>query len=212
MSDKTVEEVEKLVDNAKAPGTFSILNVLKERAYPKDEVVVYLDEQTAFKAAELKTKIDELNQLADLENQDVIDALIEERDAFINELEDSKYTFFIDGISEGLRDDLMNEALEEYPMEYDEEKNPFTGETTRKERENKERDKFFTDLLWFNHIVKIVAPDGSVQDKVTMKDVQELRRSLPIAAITKITGSIDKIRMATALFMMTVDEDFLAKS
>jgi hypothetical protein len=35
---------------------------------------------------------------------------------------------------------------------------------------------------------------------------------MPLASITAITEAIEKMRAATALFMMSVNEDFLAKS
>ena len=60
--------------------------------------------------------------------------------------------------------------------------------------------------------MKITAPDGSEQDGISVEDASELRRSLPIASASKITDAIEKMRVATAVFMLSVDEDFLAKS
>jgi hypothetical protein len=207
MSNKTVEE---LVDMAKKPGTFNILNVLNERAYPHENVSVYLDEQTAYDAARLNEKIKELTKISS--DQDKIDELTVKRDEKISSLESSKYVFKIVGISEGLRDDLREQAEEKYPMEYEDETNPFTGQVTKTQVENVERNKFFTMLLWHESISKIINPDGDVQENVTMEDVVALRKTLPIAAIGAITESIEKLRMSTAVFMATVEEDFLAKS
>jgi hypothetical protein len=212
MAKTDVEKIDEAVDAAKAPGTFSILNVLEERAYPREEVVVYLDEQTAYEASQLQEKIDELNKSKSLDVQSEIDFLISERDKAIEKLEKQKYVFTIVGISEGLREDLMNEAAKDFPLEYEEHKNPITGEKTREEIENKDRDRIFTNSLWHNQIEKIEASDGSIQDKVTVKDVEELRRKLPIAAIGSINQSIERLRISTAVFMMSVNEDFLARS
>lgn len=212
MSKTDVEKIDEAVADAKAPGTFSILNVLEERAYPREDVVVFLDEQSAYAAAQLQERIDELGKSKSLDIQADIDALIVERDKLVEKLESQKYVFTIIGISEGLREDLMLEAAEKFPLEYSENKNPLTGEVKREEIENKERDRLFTNLLWHSQIEKIIATDGSMQDNVTIKDVEALRRQLPIAAIGAITQSIERLRVSTAVFMMSVNEDFLAKS
>ena len=210
MSD--IEKIDEAVAEAKAPGTFNILNVLEERAYPRENVIVYLDEQSAYEASQLQERIDELSKSKSLDVQADIDVLVAERDEVIAKLESQKYVFSIVGISEGLRDDIMGEAAEKFPLEYVENKNPLTGELKLEEKENKDRDRLFTNLLWHNQIEKITSPDGSVQDKVTIKDVEALRRQLPIAAIGAISQSIERLRVSTAVFMMQVNEDFLAKS
>jgi hypothetical protein len=209
MSEKSIEEV---VEEAKAPGTFNILDVLEERAYPREEVIVYLNEQLAYDAAQIQEKIDELSKSKSLEVQDEIDKLISQRDKIVEELESQKYVFSIVGISEGLREDLMNESAEKFPIKYRENKNPLTNEVTREEIEDKDRDRLFTNSLWHNQIEKITASNGAVQEKITMKDVEALRSKLPIAGIGAITQSIEKLRISTAVFMMSVNEDFLAKS
>jgi len=207
---KIIEDAAKLVEDAKQPGTFSIVDVLKERAYPKEDVNIYLDEQAAYQASMMNEKIEELKKTnADIKK---IDALVASRDEVISKFEKSKYVFSITGISEGLRDDIQEQSLEKFPMQYEEEKNPFTGEITKKEVEDKERDRYFTNLVWHESITKIVDPSGSVQEKITLDDVESLRQFLPIACIGAITQSIDKLRMSTAMFMLSVDEDFLAKS
>lgn len=205
-----IEQAAKLVDVAKQPGTFSIVDVLKERAYPKEDVNIYLDEQAAYEASMMNEKIEELKK----SNADIkkIDALVESRDEIISKFEKSKYVFSITGISEGLRDDIQEQSLEKFPMQYEEDKNPFTGEITKKEIEDKERDRYFTNLIWHESITKIVDPSGSVQEKISLEDVESLRQFLPIACIGAITQSIEKLRMSTAMFMLSVDEDFLAKS
>jgi hypothetical protein len=128
MSENTVEEI---VTEMKSPGKFKILDVIKDRSFPTEDVDIFIDEQMAYAAASM---------------------------------------------------------------------------------DDPDRNTLFTELLWQKHIVKITAPDGSVQDGVSLEDVSELRRSLPIAATGKLTEAIEKIRTATAVFMFSADEDFLAKS
>ena len=206
-----IDEVQKLVEEAKAPGVFNIVSVLQNRAYPKDDISIYVDEQTAYEASQIKQKIEELEKNADVAVKPEIEALEKKRDELVKKLEQSKYVFTISGISEGAREDAQKTSEEKFPVEYDEDKNPFTGEVTKREKENADRDRFFTNLLWTRHITKIVAPNGDEQNGLTYVEVEELRKVLPIAGIGAITQGIEKIRVATAMFMMSVDEDFLAK-
>lgn len=210
--EKIIEEAVKLAAEAKKPGVFNIINVLKERAFPTEDVNVYLDEQAAYDAAKIQGKIDELSKSASVEDLDKSDKLTEERDAVIAKMEESKYVFSLTGISEGRRTEIQEECLEKFPMEYDEAKNPFTGEVVKTELDNKQRDRYFTNLLWVDSIVKIVAPSGDEQKDLSISDVEVLRDMLPLAASGAINQSIEKLRVSTAVFMASVDEDFLAKS
>lgn len=210
--EKIIADAAKLAEEAKKPGTFSIINVLKERSYPIEEVNVYLDEQAAYEASKLQDKIDEITKSTDMQAHEAAEVIAAERDAAIAKLEKSKYVFTISGMSEGKRDELQELSVEKFPMEYEESKNPFTGETTKAEVDNKQRDRYFTNLLWVESIKKIVNPEGDVQDGVSISEVESLRELLPIAGISSITQSIEKLRISTAIFMSNVDEDFLAKS
>lgn len=210
--EKILDEALELAKAAKKPGTFNIVNVLKERAYPTEVVNVYLDEQAAYDAAKLQERIDELAKSSADDDIKLAQKLADERDAVIAKLEESRYVFHVTGISEGKRQEIQEESLDKFPMEYEESKNPFTGEVLKQEKEDKGRDRFFTNRLWVESVEKIVAPDDSEQDSLTMKDVESLRELLPLAAAGAISQSIEKLRVSTAIFMASVDEDFLAKS
>ena len=206
MSDATVEE---LVNEAKKPGKFNIVNVIKERAYPSDDVVVYLDEEVAYRAAKLQERL--RDEAATLPEEEYA-ALDAELNAAVEELESKKYVFSIRGISEGRRGELLELSIAQFPLEYNEQKNPFTGEVTRTEIEDRGRDSLFTNFIWAEHIVKIVSPEGDEQESLTAEEVRELRDALPLASAAAINEAIDKLRVSTAVFMASVDEDFLAKS
>jgi hypothetical protein len=216
MSNATVEEI---VEDAKQPGKFNIIAALKERAYPTDVVDVYLDEQTAYIASKVEDEIDELQKeesaggfILDAEKAKKLETLKENRKNLLSELNKSKFKFTLKGISEGKRDELLELAESKHPKEFEEEKNPFTGEVTKTEINNIKLNRLFTDLLWASHITQITAPDGSMQEGISQEDVKELRGMLPLSAIGGITEAIEKIRISTAVFMIKVDEDFLAKS
>lgn len=216
-----MSDIEEMVTEAKKPGVFNIVDAVKNRAYPTDEVEIFIDEDVAFHVAELNEAIEKIaNDLdkAGLAKKEV-DAILKRRDKIMADREklikgmgDTKYVFHLKGISEGMRQDLYEKALEKYPMQYEKNRNPFTNESEKVEVDNVERDRYFTALLWEAYVVKVVAPDGSEQQGINLEEAEELRKTLPLASITSITEAIEKMRAATALFMLSVNEDFLAKS
>lgn len=201
------DEIIELVEEAKKPGTFNIMNVIKERAFPTQDVNVYMDEHVAYLASDASEKLKRIDS-ADKEYS----VVEEELNKLLAKLEESKYVFLIKGISEAKREEIFKLSSDKYPIEYREEKNVYTGETKREEIQNQERDDLFTAMLWSAHISKITSPDGSTQEHISAEDANELRGVLPIAASALINRAIEKIRSASAIFMMSVDEDFLAKS
>lgn len=215
-----MSDIEQIVEQAKAPGKFNIVDVLKGRGYPTDEVEVFIDESVAFVASDLEDKIRKLSEKMEAEKDKskldeilkMYEEFIAEKDALLKEMGSARYVFHVEGISEGQRDDIWKKSVERFPIKHDTDRNPLTGKVDRVEVQNPERDKYFTGLLWQAHIKKIVDPSGDEQDGITIEDAFELRRSLPLASIGKITEAIEKMRAATTVFMMTVDEDFLAKS
>lgn len=216
-----MSNIEEMVQEAKAPGKFNIVDVVRGRSYPTDTVDVFIDEKIAFEVANMNEMIDNIlkdmdkNVLSKKQIDDLTqkrDEIMEKRDALINEMGGNKYVFHLTGVSEGVRQDMYEKAIEKFPIKYEKNRNPLSGILEKEEIENAERDRYFTALLWEAYISKVVAPDGSEQDGITYEDAIELRRSLPLASVSSITEAIEKMRAATALFMLSVNEDFLAKS
>ena len=217
MSEDTEKEIIELAEAAKAPGTFNILNVIKEASHAKDDVVVYIDENAAYIASKIKDEFDETQELIDGQvdvelNTKKLEELRKKLDEAVVAVQKSKYVFTVSGMSEGKREEIFNKAKEEYPIEFREERNPITQEITRTELESEDRDKYLTNLLWSASVVKITAPDGSIQENISLKDAGEMRLNLPPSVNVLVNQAIEKVRAASALFLMTVDEDFLAKS
>lgn len=213
------EDIREAVDEAKARGTFSIVNVLAERAYPKSSVTVHLDEQSAYEASIVKEELDNLLDTIGKSNpskpqQEKIDELTEKIDELSKKMVSSGYIFHIKGISEGKREALFNESKKKYPVEY-EKPNDLAAlagqQIERVEKESPERDQLFTDFLWREHIYMVEDPEGNTQSDLTYSDIKEIRGSLPLSSLAKINQAIEKIRTATAIFMMETGEDFLAK-
>lgn len=216
-----MSDIEEIVEKARKPGTFNIVDVVKGRSYPTDTVDVFIDENVAFQASELDAAIVKISETMDKKNLDkkTLDGFLKKREEILDrkeklveEMGGTRYVFHLTGVSEGKRQDLYDKAVEKYAVEYEKNRNAFTGETEKVELENVERDRYFTSLLWEASVVKIVAPDGDEQTSINYEEALELRRSLPLASASAITEAIEKMRAATAIFMISVNEDFLAKS
>ena len=200
-----------LAEEAKKPGVFNILNVLKERGFPTDVVSIIIDDNTAYAAAKVKARIEEL-MASEVDNiNDEVKSLESKLEKLVEKLNSERYEIHITGISEGQREKLVEKALEKFPKEFKEDKNPFSGEVTRTEIESEEREQYFTNLLWLDSIQKIVAPDGSEQDTIDESFIEQFREMISLPSNSSITQAIEKLRIATAMFIISTDEDFLAK-
>ena len=217
-----MSDIEEMVEEARKPGVFKITDAVKDRAFPKAEIDIYLDEALAYVISELddmlqKTanSMDRKKTLTKKEVDELTskrDEIIDKKDKLIEEMGGAKYVFHLQGISEGKRQDIYDKTLEKFPMKYEKNRNPYTGKIEKEEIDDVDRDRYFSDLLWEGHIVKIVSPDGQEQNGITVEEATELRRSLPAASVAKISETIERLRIASAAFMMSLNEDFLAKS
>lgn len=209
-------EIKESVEEAKAPGTFNIVNVLQGRGYPKVSVKVYIDEALAFQGSQIKEKIKEVEDSigtgkASQKEQKQIEDLNSELEEVIEQMEKSAYVFYIRGLSEGKREEIYKEAKKKYPVEYETMPNLSTGAIEKTEKESEDRTNLFTELLWKESIEKISDPDGNEQIALSYTDIKEMRTSLPFSAIARINETIERLRVSTAVFMYETGEDFLAK-
>jgi hypothetical protein len=213
----SVEDIRESIDEAKKPGVFKIVDVLKDRAYPKMQVRVSVDEQAAYDANQIKEQIEKLD--AKISKGGKVEGLIKEqeelsrnRDKIVERLKESSFTFHLTGISEGHRETLYKKSVNKYPIDYDREMDLSTGKMEKVEKLSPERDALYTDFLWEASIEKIINASGDEQVGVSYTDVRTMREQMPLSAIARINDSIEKLRVSSAVFMMEVDEDFLAKS
>jgi hypothetical protein len=217
-----MSDIEEMVEEVRKPGVFKITDAIKERAFPRATVDIYLDEGLAYLISELDEAFQKTANSMDKNkslNKKEVDEMISRRDEImaqkeklIEEMGGTKYTFHLEGISEGKRQDIYDQTLDKFPMKYEKTRNPYTGKMEKEEIDEVERDRYFSDLLWSAHIVKIISPDDEEQDKLTPEEATELRRALPAASSARISEKIERLRVASAAFMMSLNEDFLAKS
>jgi len=213
------KEINAMVDEAKAPGTFNIVQVLQERAYPKSVIEIYMDEGSMYEISAISDQLEELDQLVGkkLENEkqkSLREDLLKKREETYNKLLESKYTIHLMGISEGKREEFYRQSVKKYPIEYQAQNSISSligSDSSRIEKDSPERDALFTDYLWQGHIKKIVNPDGDEQTEFSYSTIRTMRESFPLNAMVQINQGIEKLRSATALFTVETGEDFLAK-
>lgn len=217
MSDE--QEIRDTVDAVKAPGTFNILQVLQGRGYPETQVDIYLDESAIYAMSLAQEELDGLDQALGTKGETEKKKKIRER--ITGELESARekvsashYIVHLMGVSEGKREEVYRQATKKYPVEYEKDNGLsgiLSGDSKREEKDSPERDSLFTDLLWQEHIKKIVSPDGEEQEDFPYSTIREMRNTFPLSATIKINEAIAKLRTSTAVFTMETGEDFLAK-
>lgn len=217
MSDE--QEIREAVDEAKAPGVFNIVELLQGRGYPTQTVEIYLNESAIYNLASEREKLEELikslgkrsEKESEKNEREKIESAIDEAQ---EDILTSKVFVFLQGVTEGKRDEIYRQATKKYPVEY-EAPNPMSGllgkQSERIEKESADRDQLFTDLLWQAYIAKVVNADGDEQSEFAYSTIRTMRDSLPLNAMVKINEAIDKLRSSTALFDLETTEDFLAK-
>ena len=217
MSDE--QEIREAVDEAKAPGVFNIVELLQGRGYSTQTVEIYLNESAIYNLASEREKLEELikslgkrsEKESEKNEREKIESAIDEAQ---EDILTSKVFVFLQGVTEGKRDEIYRQATKKYPVEY-EAPNPMSGllgkQSERIEKESADRDQLFTDLLWQAYIAKVVNADGDEQSEFAYSTIRTMRDSLPLNAMVKINEAIDKLRSSTALFDLETTEDFLAK-
>lgn len=190
MSDNVID----LVQEAQKKGKFSLADAIKGRAFPEKSVDVYIDAASAYELSEL------------LERQKALDPSnpeYEELTARAEELSktilDSKITFHMRGVGQGVVERVTKEANELYPTE-----SPVNNEAWS---------KYYVSALISENIVKVTDAEGNVDEsKFTLEDVLELRDIIPIDAWEVLIDTMQKLTLASSYFDAVTDAGFLPKS
>tara|TARA_R110000868_G_scaffold171972_2_gene407752 strand:+ start:568 stop:1215 length:648 start_codon:yes stop_codon:yes gene_type:complete len=201
---------------AKARGTFKIIELLADRGYPKQNVVIYMNEDAAYQASVINEKLEDIDSKmvagkSNTELEKVRDELIAEQEMQMDNIRNSAITIHLVGISEGKREEIYNKSKKKYPIEYEKNQDILRGETKITEKDSPERDSLFTDYIWLEYIDSITDSEGNTEDGLRYDDVRTMRNMLPLAAIAAINQGIEKLRVSTAVFLANTGEDFLAK-
>lgn len=189
------------------PGKFSFIDRLQGRSYAKDTVVIYLNEQLGYELQALKATYENTPQLS-VEKIEFLESEIERVKA---ELKPDAITVYLHGIPNKQYDAIIDDAKEQFPYEYEEQQNLYTGRMDKEVIQTKERTEYFLTQFWLACLEKFEDAEGAVDDSITVDTIDAIREIAPPAAIAEIEFTIDKLRMATDWIEGVEDEDFLAK-
>jgi hypothetical protein len=200
--DMTEFDAERVANDMSKPGKFNLVERLQNRGMPTEDVDVYLDEKNGWNLLRLEEKHNEAKKKEELAEIEAAIARVKRA------LADSKYVFTLQGVSNERYDELIKQAEDAYPVEYEEHVNPLTAEKIKTPIDNEDRDRLFNNIFLADVITKVTDPDGGVDDEITVESVEFIKRLAPLDAIARITRLAFQMRMATAWMDSVQDEDF----
>lgn len=154
--------------------TFDIGELFAGKAYPKDSVDVYLDEEVAY---ELSQTTREIAKALNANNTDELKVLEARSAELVKRGAASKVTIHLTGVSRGDRKHVLDEILEQFPQQYD-----FLGRALP----NPEADDAHANARWALHIERIERPDGSNLVAPKPEEIALFRAKAPDSAIEDI--------------------------
>lgn len=195
--------------------TFDFGAAVSDRNYPEYDVPVYLDETKASELISITMELNELTQMASRmsnipgELGKRVEALEARHDALVDSMKENKYIIKVKGVSPEVLRDIEEEVFEEFPIEYEENKNPVSGVITKTPIENPDRDLKEIMRIRQVHIVSVTAPDGAVDDDFSDLDkLSTVVTRLPFMARTKLDEAINACTITVDYYRELVDEVF----
>lgn len=188
------------------PGAFSFIDRVLGRNYPTKGVEIYLDEAAGHKIQEL------LIERASTVDADEIDRLDSDLALWRKKAAESRYIVNMEGIPVEEYDKVVDDANEQFPVEYKESRHPLTMELERTPIENDDRETYFRTQLWAKFIRSVEDHEGNVDSDITPQFVAVMSRALPVVAMIRIQAALEELRMTSDWMNALQDDDFLAKS
>lgn len=207
-AEKLITESKTIAEAHSKPGTFSLLERLQGRSYPKETVEVYLDEAAGYEIEKAELRYVRTDP-ADAEAIAAVEAEIEE---LRERAKASRLTFHLEGISSEEYDSVVDAAQEQFPMEYHESRNPLTMALERTPKDNEDRETFFRVHLWAKFIRRVEDAEGNADTEITPELIAQVHNLLPLAGMARLHDAIQKLRMVTNWMDEIQGADFLVKS
>ena len=207
MTDIT-ETTKAVAEEHSKPGKFSFVDRVLGRNYPTKDVEVYLDEAAGHRIQELLNERQYISA-NDVDELERIDADLEK---WRKKAADSRYVIHMEGISVEEYDKVVDEANEQFPLEYRESRHPLTMELERTVVPNDDRDVFFRAQMWAKFIRSVEDAEGNIDDEITPQFVGVMCRALPLIAMLRIQQGVEELRMTSDWMDAIQTEDFFPKS
>lgn len=200
MSEQTqpteVQEAVKLVEEAQSPKVFNLADAIKGRAYPKKEVVIYLDEETALRVLEIN---DLMNESLDEEEVKALDA---EAQLLSAKVKESALVFSMRGVSQATIERVLEDCNKKHGLTKDED--PLSNPAWFKD---------YVTILVAENIEHVADGNGNIDsEKFTYDKIEELRQNIPSNEWAKLVEAMQKLTLAGGYFEQLTDAGFLQRS
>jgi hypothetical protein len=200
MSEETqpteVQEAIQLVEEAQSPKVFNLADAIKGRAYPKKDVVIYLDDETALRIVEIN---DLMNESRD--EKEVL-ALEEEAKALSEKIKDSALVFSMRGVNQATIERVLEDCNTKHGIAKDED--PLGNPAWFKD---------YVTLLVAENIEHVSDGNGNIDgEKFTYDKIEELRKNIPSNEWAKLVEAMQRLTLAGGYFEQLTDAGFLQKS
>lgn len=192
------EEVIELVKTAQSKKVFDIAAFAKDQATPQDNVVTFLDIESAYRLNKLNEEMGSVTDKATYE------AMESEANILAEKIMKSKVVFHMRGVNQDVIEQANIEADKKYPSIMTE-----FGE----ERNSVEWMKYWTCFLIAANLVKVVNADGEEDERVfTVEEVMEMRSYFPKEVWDLLVQKMQHLTLANSYFKGLTDAGFLQKS
>lgn len=193
--ENVVEETLKLVEEAHSPKVFNLSDAIKGRAYPKKDVTIFLDDETALEIVKLQEELD----YADEDDSEELLAKINELAAVVQK---SSLTFSMRGVSQSVIEATMKLVNKRHGIP--------KGKNGADEPEWL-RD-YITSLVGLN-IISVTNADGEVDSsEFDFEATDALRTNIPASEWGKLVETMQQLTLAGGYFDQLTDAGFLQKS
>ena len=199
MSEETtpIDNVISLVEEAQKKGKFNLVDAIKGRAFPEKSVDVYIDANSAFQLELIRNR---MNEIGGLENQEEFDRLEAQANALVQKIKDSRITFTMRGVGQGIVEEAMKAADTAHPEEDENGSNP-------------EWTKYYLCYLIAKNIVKVADAGGNEDEsEFTVDDLLILRDTIPVDSWGVLIETMQQLTLAGSYFGAVTDAGFLPKS
>lgn len=175
--------------------TFDLSDLTSGISYPKDEVVITIDEDAAYQLAGVEKAL-----LKDPENSD----LEEQRKELVTRAANSRYIFRLQGHPRSALMVAFEDVNERFPVEYG---------SFGKVKPNPERLEAEMDVVWATHIVEIEDPQGRKAQVNSEEEARDLRRGIPPFASEAVMEAINNLtdNVTKGFESLVMETDFLSK-
>lgn len=197
MSEETqISEAIELAEQAQSKEKFSLIDAIKGKSFPEQEVIVFLDDKAALDLMKLN---DKMNRETDPE---LLKALEDEAVELAKAIKESSLHFRMRGVPQKAIEAVMDKCNERYEIK--------KGEDGTK---NSLWLRDYITILVGMNIVSVTNSSNQVDEGPFDEEaVEEIRQSISATEWGKLVETMQKLTLAGGYFEQLTDAGFLQKS